>query len=124
MYEYSRICIIMPKKVESPDDVEHWFRTQAAALWPAALGSLGHRTCPCTRESCPACARGDKHPSYVLYVRVKGRRTSIHIPEELAPQIQQAIANGRALQDLLHEAGRRYTEAAKHQRRLAPRDER
>jgi hypothetical protein len=56
----------------------------------------------------------------VLYVRVKGRRTSIHIPDELVPQIQQAIANGRALQDLLHEAGRRYTDAAKQQRRLPP----
>jgi hypothetical protein len=109
----------MPKKIESPDDVERWFRTEAAALWPAALGSLGHRRCPCIREHCPACARGEKHPSHVLYVRVNGRRTSIHIPEELAPQIEQALANGRALQDLLHEAARRYTAAAKHQRALA-----
>lgn len=106
----------MPKKTESPADVERWFRTQTAALWPAALGSLSHRTCPCTREHCPACARGEKHPSYVLYVSVKGRRTSIYIPDELASQIEQALANGRALQDLLHEAGRRYTEAAKQQR--------
>jgi len=106
----------MAKKIESPTDVERWFRTQAAALWPAALGSLSHRTCPCTRENCPACARGDKHPSYVLYVRVNGRRTSIYIPAELAPQIEQALANGRALQELLHEAGRRYTAAAKQQR--------
>ncbi len=106
----------MAKKAESPADVERWFRTQAAALWPAALGSLSHRTCPCTREHCPACARGDKHPSYVLYVRVNRRRTSIYIPAELAPQIEQALANGRALQALLHEAGRRYTAAAKQQR--------
>jgi hypothetical protein len=60
----------------------------------------------------------------VLYVRVKGRRTSIHIPGDLVPQIEQAIANGRALQDLLHEAGRRYTDAAKQQRRRAQEDER
>lgn len=124
MYDCGHICIVVPKKVESLVDVEHWFRNQAAALWPVALGSLGHRTCPCTREHCPACARGDKHPSYVLYVRVNGRRTSIHIPEELAPQIQEAIANGRALQDLLHEAGRRYTEAAKRQRAHARGDQR
>jgi hypothetical protein len=115
---------VMPKKRESPADVERWFRTHAAALWPAALGSLSHRTCPCTREHCPACARGDKHPSYVLYVRVRGRRSSIYIPDALAPQIEHALANGRALQDLLHEAGRRYTDAAKHQRRLAQEDER
>jgi hypothetical protein len=114
----------MPKKTETPVDVERWFRTQTAALWPAALGSLGHRTCPCTREHCPACARGEKHPSYVLYVRANGRRTSVYVPDELAPQIEQALANGRALQDLLHEAGRRYTAAAKHQRTLARGDDR
>lgn len=114
----------MPKKPESPADVERWFRTQTAALWPAALGSLGHRASPCIRDHCPACARGEKHPSYVLYVRVRGRRTSIHIPDELVPQIEQAIANGRALQDLLHEAGRRYTDAAKQQRRVVQENER
>jgi hypothetical protein len=113
----------MAKKIESPADVERWFRTQAAALWPAALGSLSHRTCPCTREHCPACARGEKHPSYVLYVRVNGRRTSIYIPAELAPQIEHALANGRALQELLHEAGRRYTAAAKQQRAHAQGDQ-
>jgi len=112
----------MPKKIESPAEVERWFRTQAAALWPAALGSLSLRTCPCIREHCPACARGEKHPSYVLYVRARGRRTSIYIPDELAPQIQEALANGRALQELLHEAGRRYTVAAKHQRAQAQGD--
>lgn len=109
----------MPKKSESPADVERWFRAESAALWPAVLGSLGHRACPCTREHCPACARGDKHPSYVLYVRVNGRRTSLHIPADLAPEIEQALSNGRALQDLLHEAARRYTAAAKHHRTLA-----
>ena len=115
---------VMPKKVESPADVERWFRAKAAALWPAALGSLGHRACACTREHCAACARGDKHPSYVLYIRVHGRRTSIYIPDELAPQIRQAIDNGRALQELLHEAGRRFTEAAKHHRAQAQEDQR
>ena len=114
----------MPKKTETPADVERWFRAQTAALWPAALGSLGHRTCPCTRAHCPACARGEKHPSYVLYVRANGRRTSVYVPDELAPQIEQALANGRTLQDLLHEAGRRYTAAAKHQRTHAQERER
>jgi hypothetical protein len=119
MYSCSHIYFVMPKKNELPADVERWFRAQSAGLWPALLGSLGHRVCPCTRAHCPACARGDKHPSFVLYVHVNGRRTSIHIPDDLAPQIEQALANGRALQDLLHEAGRRFTAAAKHERVLA-----
>lgn len=106
----------MPRKSESPTDVERWFRTQAADLWPAALGSLSLRRSPCVRDHCEACARGDQHPSYVLYCRVNGRRVGIYIPDALVPQIQRSLDNGRALQELLHEAGRRYTNAVKHQR--------
>ena len=106
----------MPRKSESPSDVERWFRAQAAPLWPAALGSLSLRRSPCVREHCEACERGDQHSSYVLYCRVKGRRVGIYIPNELVPQIQQSLDNGRALQELLYEAGRRYTTAVKHQR--------
>ena len=85
-------------------------------LWPAALGSLSLRRSPCVREHCEACARGDQHSSHVLYCRSKGRRVGIYIPDELVPQIQQALDNGRALQALLYQAGRRYTNAIKHQR--------
>ena len=106
----------MPRKVESPTDVERWFRAQAADLWPAALGSLSLRRSRCVRDHCAACARGDQHTSYVLYGRVKGRRLAIYIPDELEPEIRRALENGRALQDLLYEAGRRYTNAVKHQR--------
>ena len=110
------IYLVMPRKVESPTDVERWFRAQAADLWPAALGSLSLRRSPCVRDHCAACARGDQHTSYVLYGRVKGRRLAIYIPDELEPEIRRALENGRALQDLLYEAGRRYTNAVKHQR--------
>ena len=107
---------VMPRKVESPTDVERWFRAQSADLWPAALGSLSLRRSPCVRDHCAACARGDQHTSYVLYGRIKGRRIAIYIPDELEPEIRRALENGRALQDLLYEAGRRYTNAVKHQR--------
>ena len=103
-------------KIESPIEVERWFRTQTADLWPAALGSLSFRRSPCVREHCEACARGDQHSSHVLYSRIKGRRVGIYIPDELVPQIQQSLDNGRALQELLYQAGRRYTNAVKHQR--------
>ena len=111
---------VMPRKIESPTDVERWFRAQAAGLWPAALGSLSLRKSPCTRDHCAACARGEQHASYVLYGRINGRRTAIYIPDELEPDIRRALENGRALQQLLHEAGRRYTNAVKHQRAHAP----
>ena len=103
-------------KTESPADVERWFRTQAAGLWPAALGSLSFRRSPCVRDRCAACARGDQHLSHVLYCRTKGRRVGIYIPDALVPQIQQSLDNGRALQALLYQAGHRYTNAVKHHR--------
>lgn len=106
----------MPTKVESPRDVERWFRDQAAGLWPAALGSLSLRRSPCVRDHCEACARGDQHRSYVLYGRIKGRRVGLYIPEELVPEIRRSLDNGRALQALLYQVGRRYTNALKHQR--------
>lgn len=68
------------------------------------------------RDHCEACARGDQHRSYVLYGRIKGRRVGLYIPEELVPEIRRALDNGRALQDLLYQVGRRYTNAIKHQR--------
>jgi hypothetical protein len=106
----------VPPKIESPTDVERWFRAQVAELWPAALGSLSLRRSRCVREHCEACARGDQHRSYILYCRTKGRRVGIYIPDAFVPQIQQSLDNGRALQDLLYQAGRRYTNAVKHQR--------
>lgn len=111
----------MPPKTEAPIDVERWFRSEAAELWPAALGSLSLRRSPCVRENCDACLRGEQHPSYVLYARVKGRRSAIYIPDELVPEIRRCLDNGRTLQALLHEAARRYTNAVKHERARAQR---
>ena len=110
----------MARASESPTDVARWFRAHAAGLWPVALGSLSLRRSPCIRDQCEACARGDQHPSYVLYCRIKGRRVGLYVPAELAPQVQQALDNGRALQDMLYQAGRRYTQALKRQRAATP----
>ena len=106
----------MPAKTETLADVERWFREQRRAFWPAALGSLSLRRSPCIRPNCAVCLKGEKHPSYVLYCRIKGRRSAIYIPQELVPQMQRCLDNGRALQELLHEAAGRYTTALKHER--------
>ena len=106
----------MPPKAESAVDVERWLREQSAALWPAALGSLSLRRSPCIRENCPACRSGEQHPSHILYCRIKGRRLGIYIPEELVAQMGRCLDNGRALQELLYEAARRYANAVKHER--------
>ncbi len=107
----------MARPSESVADVERWFREHAARLWPAALGSLSLRRSPCVRAQCQACATGEQHASYVLYGRSRGRRFAVYVPDDLAADLRQALANGRALQELLQEAGRRYTEARKQERR-------
>ena len=106
-------------RFESPSDVVHWLQTEAAKLWPALLGSLSFRRSPCVRENCPACMSGE-HPSYVLYGRIKDRRIAVYVPEELAPEVRRGLENGRALQELLHQAAPRYVKALKRERAKAP----
>ena len=106
----------MPANKESTAEVEQWFRNQAANLWPAALGSLSLRRSPCIREHCEACLKGEKHPSHVLYVRMNGRRFTIYVPDELVPDVQRSLDNGRELQELLYQTAMRYAKALKHER--------
>jgi hypothetical protein len=77
-------------------------------LWPAILGSLSFRRSACGRENCP---HGEQHWSHVLYGRHNGRRFAVYVPEDLVPQVRRAVENGRALQDLLVQAGPRYVNA-------------
>jgi hypothetical protein len=51
-----------------------------------------------------------------LYGRKGDRRFSIYVPEELTQDLEKAIRNGRNLQKLMAEAGRRYTLALKKER--------
>ena len=102
--------------IESPADVIRWMQSGAAGLWPAILGSLSLRRSPCVHENCPACLSGEQHPSYVLYGRHNGRRFAVYVPEDLAPEVRRAVENGRALQDLLVQAGPRYVKALKRVR--------
>jgi hypothetical protein len=108
----------MQTKKEFPTDVAQWFQEQAASLWPAALGSLSLRRTRCIREHCEACLKGEQHPSYVLYGRIKGRRFALYIPDELVPEVSRCLDNGRALQDLLYQTTLRYAKALKHEQNI------
>ena len=106
-------------KTKSPSDVARWLAGQTAGVGPAILGSLSLRRSPCIRENCQACLSGEQHPSYVLYGRLKGRRFSVYVPEELVPEVRRCLDNGRALQELLYEAAPRYIKALKRERAKA-----
>jgi len=100
-------------KCESPADVVGWLRSEAAGLWPAIFGSLSLRRAPCIRENCKACQSGEQHLSYVLYGKLKGRRFTVYIPEDLVPEVRRCLDNGRPLQELLFDAASRYIKALK-----------
>ena len=105
---------------ETPADVISWLQTEAAGLSPAILGSLSFRRSPCGYPNCSACLSGEQHASWVLYGRHKGKRFAVYVPEDLARQVQRAVENGRALQDLLLQAGPLYVKALKRTRASEP----
>lgn len=102
---------------ETPEDVRCWFQAAVRDLWPVAAGSLSFRKSPCIRPHCSLCESGQGHSSYALYGKKGSRRFSIYVPEELAPEVERAVQNGRSLQKLVAEAGRRYAVALKDERR-------
>jgi hypothetical protein len=103
-------------KIEMPADVLRWMQNEAAELRPAILGSLSFRRSPCVHENCTACLSGEQHPSHVLYGRHNGRRFAVYVPEDLVPEVRRAVENGRALRELLVQAGPRYVRALKQAR--------
>ena len=101
---------------ESPSDVARWLQSESTNLWPAFLGSLSLRRSRCIRKNCLACQSGEQHQGYVLYGRANGRRVAVYVPEELVPEVQRSLDNGRALQELLQQAAPRYVKALKRER--------
>ncbi len=104
---------------ERPETVAQLRREFFAAvskLWPVAGGSLSWRKNSCVREQCAACASGTGHPGYGLWGRSGAQRFGLYVPAELAPELAQALENGRALQQLVLEMGVRYTRARKAER--------
>lgn len=102
---------------DTPEQVKTWFQDTVRELWPVAMGSLSLRKSPCIREHCWLCESGEGHSSYALYGRQRKRRFSIYVPDELAPELERAIRNGRQVHELMIEAGRRYALALKNERR-------
>ena len=103
-------------KTETTDDVMRWFQKAAKDFWPIAIGSLSLRKSPCIRKRCHLCESGQGHLSYALYGRNGNRRFSIYVPDELVEPLEKAVQNGRDLQKLMAEAGRRYALALKNER--------
>ena len=95
----------MPHPNSADSTLRQNFLRQLEKLWPAIKGSLSEVRKPCIRPNCAACARGDKHPAFMLSFTDQGRRRCMYVPAELVPQLQQALHNGKALEALLYQLG-------------------
>ena len=115
------VCTYTMTRTETPEQVRLWFQEAVQGLWPVAIGSLSLRKSPCIRKGCQLCESGQGHSSYALYGRKGDRRFSIYVPDDLAGDLERAIRNGRDLQKLMTEAGRRYALALKNERILRDR---
>lgn len=91
------------KNIRSP--VQRRLLEKLLPLWPALKGSLAQVRKPCIRPNCRACARGDKHPNYLLAFTQKGRRRCLYVPRAMVPVLKRALENGRQIEQLLYEMG-------------------
>jgi|SRR5712664_4056714 len=96
-------CLVKPKNLDSA--VQKLLREKLLALWPALKGSLAQVRKPCIRPNCRACARGDKHPNYLLSFTEKGRRRCLYVPKDMVPILERALENGRRIEQLLYDMG-------------------
>jgi hypothetical protein len=96
------------------------FLAQLPALWPPLKGSLALVKKPCIRQNCPACARGDKHPAWILSFTQGQRRRCMYVPKELVPLLRQGLQNGRRLEQFLFALGPDLLRAHRQQRPQSP----
>jgi len=96
------------------------WQKEIGALWPGAKGSLAKVYKPCIRKTCPACARGDKHPAWLLAFSAQGRRKVMYVPLGLVPQIRRAIQNGRQIEKLLSRMGPELIHQYRKTRKMKP----
>ena len=97
------LFLVKQKKINSP--VQQRFRDKLLKCWPGLKGSLAKVYKPCIRPHCEVCARGDKHPNYLLAFTEKGRRRCLYVPKSMVPMLKRALENGRRIERLLYEMG-------------------
>lgn len=81
------------------------FLKKLLPLWPALKGSLAQVYKPCIRRNCPTCAKGRKHPNYLLAFSENGKRRCLYVPLAMVPFLKQALENGRRIEQLLYGVG-------------------
>jgi hypothetical protein len=99
---------------------EEVFLQHITKLWPAIKGSLAQVRKTCLRPGCRTCARGEKHPAFILSFTQGGKRRCRYVPKELVPLLERALHNGRQIETLLYELGPRLLQEHRQQRGSKP----
>ena len=82
-----------------------------ASLMPFAKGSVCVSHKPCGNPwKCKKCLSGEMHPSVQYSYRENGKLRSMHVQPRFLPLVEQAVANGREVERILAEAGKKYIE--------------
>lgn len=109
------------RRSSSPQpDPKDLFVQQLSQLWPAIKGSIAQVHKTCLRPGCKACARGDKHPAFILSFTQGGKRRCRYVPKELVPLIERALRNGRQIETLLYDWGPALLQQHRQQRTHKP----
>jgi len=95
----------MRRSISADSDPRGFFLQQLPKLWPAIKGSIAQVRKTCLRPGCRACARGDKHPAFILSFTQGGKRRCMYVPKDLVPWLERALHNGRQIETLLYELG-------------------
>lgn len=93
------------KQKINPATLQPHLLQQVLLLWPALKGSLARVYKPCIRPNCPTCAKGRKHPNYLLAFSENGKRRCLYVPLAMVPFLKQALENGRRIEQLLYAVG-------------------
>jgi hypothetical protein len=110
----------MRNSTSDDSDLEALLLHQVTKLWPAIKGSLAQVHKTCLRPNCRACARGDKHPAFILSFTQGGKRRCMYVPKKLVPLFERALRNGRQIERLLYELGPRLLRRHRQQRGSKP----
>ncbi len=78
---------------------------QVQSVWPAARGSVSEVRKPCVNPNCRVCASGAKHTVWLYSCVLNGKRKCVYVPRDDVAALQQALANGKALEQILVKAG-------------------
>lgn len=105
----------MKRKNAKEESPKAEFTEFASSLYPVAHGTLSLVNKRCSSPYCKACKDGRGHPSYIFTYRRGGKQHCMHIQARHAGIVQQAIDNGKALEEAILDEGLAFIERLRGQ---------